>query len=43
MSNTKSLGVMADEYLNWDDQLKSAKSKICGGPASLKRLKNILP
>ena len=32
-----------DEYLNWDEQLKSVKSKICGGLASLKRLKNILP
>ena len=41
--NTKSLGVMVDEYLNWDGQLKSAKSNICGGLVSLKKLKNILP
>ena len=39
VSNNKSLGVMVNEYLNWDDQLKSVKSKICGGPASLKKLK----
>ena len=43
VSNTKSLGVMVDEYLNWDEQFKSGKSKICGGLASLKKLKNILP
>ena len=34
---------MVDEYLNWDGQFKSVKSKICGGLASLKKLKNILP
>ena len=34
---------MVDEYLNWDDQFKIVKSKICGGRASLKKLKNILP
>ena len=43
ISNAKSLGVMLDEYLNWDEQFKSVKSKICGGFASLKKLKNILP
>ena len=43
VSNTNSLGVMVDEYLNLDDQFKSVKSKICGGHASLKKLKNILP
>ena len=32
-----------DEYLNWDDQFKIFKSKIGGGTASLKKLKNILP
>ena len=32
-----------DEYLNLDEQLKSVKSKICGGLASLKKMKNILP
>ena len=43
VSNTKSLGVMVDEYLNGDKQFKSVKSKICGGLTSLKKLKNILP
>ena len=28
-----------NEYLNWDEQFKSVKSKICGGLASLKKLK----
>ena len=32
-----------DEHLNWDEQFKSAKSKICGGLASLKKLKSFLP
>ena len=32
-----------DEYLNWDEQFNSVKSKICGGLASLKKLKNIPP
>ena len=43
VSNTKSLRVMVDEYLNWDEQFKSVKSKIYGGLASLRNLKNILP
>ena len=43
MSSTKSLGVMVDDYLNRDDQFKIVKSKLCGGLASLKKLKNILP
>ena len=34
---------MVDDYLNWDEQFKIGKSKICGGLASLKKLKNILP
>ena len=34
---------MVDENLNWDDQFKAVKSKICGGLTSLKKLKNILP
>ena len=43
VSNTKPLRVMVDEYRNWDEQFKSVKSKICGGFALLKKLKNILP
>ena len=34
---------MVDDHLNWDDQFKIVKSKICGGLASLKKLKNIPP
>ena len=34
---------MVDEYLEWDEQFKSVKRKICGGLASLTKLKNILP
>ena len=33
-SNTNSLGVMVDEYLNWEEYFKSVKSKICGGPVA---------
>ena len=33
---------LVDDYLNWDDQFKIVKSKICGGLASLKKPKNIL-
>ena len=43
VSSTKSLGVMVDDYLNWDDQFQIVKSRICGGIISLKKLKNILP
>ena len=43
VSKTKSLGVMVDENLKWDEQFKTVKNKICGGLASLKKLKNILP
>ena len=28
VSNTKSLGVMVDEYLDWDNQFKSVKSNV---------------
>ena len=43
VSSAKSLGLMVDEHLNWDDQFKIVKSKNCGGHASLKKLKSILP
>ena len=43
VSSTKSLGVVVDEYLNWDDQFKIVESKTCVGLASLKKLKNNLP
>ena len=34
---------MVDDYLNWDDQFKIVKSKICRELASLKKLNSILP
>ncbi len=34
---------MVDENLKWDEQFKTFKNKICGGLASQKKLKNILP
>ena len=40
---TKSLGVTIDECLKWDEQYKAVKKKICGGLASLKKLKNVVP
>ena len=43
VSSTKSQGIVVVEYLNWDDHFKIVKSKICGGLASLKNMKNILP
>ena len=43
VSSTKSLGVIVDENLNWDEQFQTVKNKICGGLVSLKKLKNILP
>ena len=43
VSSTKSLGVIVDENLNWDEQFKTVKNKMCGGLTSLKKLKSILP
>ena len=37
---TKSLRVMVDEGLNWDDQFSKAKGKISGGLKSLKTEKS---
>ena len=36
VDKTKSLGVIVDEKLNWDEQFKSAKGKMSGGLAALK-------
>ena len=36
VAKTKSLGVMVDEGLNWDDQFSKVKGKISGGVKSLK-------
>ena len=43
VSNTRSLGVMVDESLNWDEQFKNVKSKICGGLPSLKEAEQHSP
>ena len=44
VAKTKSLGVVLDEGLNWDNQLSKVKGKISCGLRSLKKkLKNLLP
>ena len=43
VKKTKSLGVIVDEGLNWEEQFKIIKGKVSGGLTSLKKLKNILP
>ena len=43
VKKTKSLGVVVDERLNWEEQLKTVIRKVHGGLTSLKKLKNILP
>ena len=42
MKNTKSLGIIVDEGLNWERQYKAVHNKSRGGLQSLRRLKNIL-
>ena len=36
VAKTKSLGVIVDEGLNWDDQFSKVKGKISGGLKSIK-------
>ena len=43
VTKAKSLGVNVDENLKWDEHYNTVKGKICGGLASLKKLKNIIP
>ena len=43
VNKTKSLGLITDEKLNWDEQFKRTKGKMSGGLAALKKLKNIVP
>ena len=43
VKNTKSLGIIVDEGLNWERQYKTVHNKICRGLQSLRRLKSILP
>ena len=40
VKKTKSLGVIIDQGLNWENQFKAIKAKVRGGLASLKTLKN---
>ena len=41
--NVKSLGIIIDEKLNWNDHFKLLKGKVAAGLSSLKKLRNILP
>ena len=43
MDKAKSLGVIIDEKLNWEEQFRQTKGKMSGGLAALKRLKNVIP
>lgn len=42
VDKTKSFGVIVDENLAWDEQLKLTKSKISTGFVAFKRLNNIM-
>ena len=41
--NVKSLGIIIDEKLNWNDHFKLLKGTVAACLSSLKKLKNILP
>ena len=43
VTKTKSLGVTVDENLELDEHYNTVKGKLCGGLASLKKFKNIVP
>ena len=43
VKETKSLGVIVDEGLNWNEQYRKVKGKVSGGLWSLKKLKKIVP
>ena len=43
VTNTKSLGIIVDEGLNWERQYKTVHNKSRGGLQSLRKLKSILP
>ena len=42
VANTKSLGIIVDEGLNWEQEFKTVYNKSRGGLESLKSLKNVL-
>ena len=41
VKKTKSLGVILDEGLNWEENFKVVKGKVRAGLASLKKLKDM--
>ena len=43
VTKTKSLGIIVDENLKWDENFNTVKGKICGGLASPKKLKDTIP
>ena len=43
VAKTKSLRVVVDERLSWDNQFSKVKGKISGGLRSLRKLKNLIP
>ena len=43
VKETKSLGVIVDEGLNWSEQFRKVKGKVSGGLWSLKKLMRIVP
>ena len=43
VDQVKSLGIIINENLTWDEQYKRVKGKMSAGLSALKRLKNILP
>ena len=43
VKETKSLGIIVDEGLNWNEQHKKVKGKVSGGLWSLKKLMKIVP
>ena len=43
VSQAKSLGIIIDENLTWDEHFRRVKGRMSAGLSALKRLKNILP
>ena len=43
VKQTKSLGIIIDEGLNWNEQFRKVKGKVSGGLWSLKKLMKIVP
>ena len=43
VGKVKSLGVIVDEELTWNDQFKSLTGKLAAGLSSLKKLADVLP